>query len=182
MKKLILTLALVTFVTCFSQKKITITNLTSAAMKIYGIRTKPTTGTYPYCYGYSFGLYSGQSYSLVNNLSTSKFPFYSSPTSLPPIISNLNWKRTNSATSSLNNQTGLSLWNSTIATTQNFSFIDFSIGIINGLPGSFGTFAIPTVNSTTIQNTAAGWEMLYDYYPPTAVNPIAEYVITFVDL
>ena len=133
MKNLIIVSALLICISGFSQTKITVTNLTTSSMKIYGIQTKSISGTYPYCYGYSFALYAGQSYTLTNNLSTSKFPFYSSPTSLPPVVSSLNWNRVNSATSSSTNQTGVSLWNSTIATSQAFNYLDFSIGSINGL-------------------------------------------------
>jgi hypothetical protein len=181
MKKLILALALLTFISGFSQKKITVTNLTSSPMKIYGIRTKPATGTYPYCYGYGFALYPGQSYTLVNNLSTTKFPFYSSPNSLPPVVGNLTWKRVNSATSTLLNQTGVSLWNSTIATSQAFNYLDFSIGSINGLPSNYGIIGVSTPGGV-LTNPTAGWEAYYDYYPAISPSTISEITITFVDL
>lgn len=179
MKKLIFALILITFISGFSQRKITVTNLTSSAMKIYGIRTKPVSGTYPYCYGYGFALYSGQSYTLVNNLSTTKFPFYSSPTSLPQVASNPYWKRVNSPTSSLTSQTGLSLWNSTIATSQAFNFLDFSIGSINGLPSSYGIIGILTPNGY-LENISEGWGAFYDkiIFSPTS----SEETITFIDL
>jgi hypothetical protein len=179
MKKLIVALSLLTFISGFSQTKITVTNLTSSAMKIYGIRTKPASGIYPYCYGYAFALYSGQSYSLVNNLSTTKFPFYASPTTLPPVVSNLNWTRVNSATNSLNNQTGVSLWNSTIAATQTFNYLDFSIGSINGLPNSYGIIGILTPNGI-LTNPTAGWEAYYDVITLSPTS--SEITITFIDL
>ena len=178
MKKLIIIIALVTFISGFSQKKITITNLTNSPMKIYGIRTKPASGTYPYCYGFSFALYAGQSYTLVNNLSTTKFPFYSSPTSLPPVISNLNWTRVNSATSSLVNQTGVNLWNNIFASSQNFNFLDFSIGTITGVGGVAGSIGVSTLNGQILGN---GWEAYCDVYPATPGNPIAETTITFIN-
>ncbi len=181
MKNLILALTLLIFVSGFSQRKITVTNLTSTAMKIYGIRTKPATGVYPYCYGYSFALYSGQSYTLVNNLSITKFPFYSSPTSLPQVASVPFWKRVNSTANILNGQTGSSLWNSTIANTQAFNYLDFSIGSINGLPSSYGVIGISTPNGY-LENLSEGWGAFYDFYPAIAPSTISEITITFVDL
>ena len=181
MRKLILALTLLTFISGFSQRKITVTNLTSSPMKIYGITTKPASGTYPYCNGYSFALYSGQGYTLVNDLSTTKFPFYSSPTSLPPVVNNLNWDRINSATNSLPNQTGTSLWNSIIAISQSFNYLDFSIGSINGLPSNYGTIGASTPNGY-IENPTAGWAAFYDNYPAIPPSTISEVTITFIDL
>ncbi|WP_291084137.1 hypothetical protein [Flavobacterium sp. BFFFF1] len=179
MKKLTLLLSIFICSCCFAQKNITVTNLTSSAMKIYGIRTKPSVGTYPYCYGYAFALYPGQSYTLVNNLSTTKFPFYSSPTSLPPVVSGLNWTRVNSATNSLTNQTGTSLWNNAFAASQNFNYVDFSIGSINGNPGNFGTIGVSTPGGV-LTNPTGGWEAYYDFYQLSPTS--SEVTITFIDL
>ncbi len=159
MKKIFLTLLLLVFATGFSQKKLIIYNFSSVTVKIYGIKTKSDIGTFPTCSGFSFALLSGQGYTLENNLSITKFPFYTYPISVPEIISapgSLNWTRYG-AIGTATTLTGVTMWNSTYAASQSFNNLIFGLGSTSAPQGG----PIGPSNPTTQTNAIGHWQVRY---------------------
>jgi hypothetical protein len=177
MKKVFLFSLILVCMFGYSQKKLSIYNYTSFAMKIYSIRTKPTTGTYPYCSGYSVGLYPGESCILENSSNIAKFPFYS-PVTTPTVISSLNWNRYTTATPV--NYTGLNLWNTLTANSQSFNYITYSVGSITGAGQNSGNFGVSTPGGT-YTNVAGGWQVSYyrDYPNPANLNNYEDIIVFF---
>lgn len=175
MKKVFLFLFMLVFMFGYSQKKISIYNYTSYAIKIYSITTKPTTGTYPYCSGYSVGLYPGESCILENSSNTVKFPFYS-PVTTPTVINYLTWNKFTAPTSFVN-FTGFNLWNTLTANSQLFNYITYSVGTNTGegqTPGNIGINSIDPI-------IGIGWQATYyrDYPNPTNLNNYEDIIVFF---
>lgn len=177
MKKLIYFSFLLVFLSGYSQKKLTIYNLTTYQIKIYGIVTKPTVGTYPWCQNGTYaigglGLFPGDSYVLENTANSSKFPFYS-PATVNPITS---WK-VKSSPAQPTNTLSLPLWNNSLSNNQIFSYVQYSVGTgggINGYMGRPGSL-VPNASYT---NPTYGWTVEYahfDYSPTNSEDTIVFY-------
>jgi hypothetical protein len=179
MKKLFFFAFLLIAILGFSQKKVSIYNYSSFSMKIYNVKTKPSTGvTYPYYLGYSVGLYPNEAALLVNTASTTKFPFYS-PVITPTVYGpgSFDWKKYTSALPSPA-ATGLSIWNSAAATTQVFAGIYYSVGTITGGPS--GYLAFPNAAPYTGTYIGTSFRIDYDRIYTTPTN--YEDIIIFSDL
>jgi hypothetical protein len=180
MKKLFLFAFLLTVILGFSQKRVSIYNFSTYQMKIYNLRTKPSTSaTYPYYLGFERGLFPNEEALLVNTNSTTKFPFYS-PTTTPASIgaNGYIWKRYTSATnSSLIN--GLTLWNSAAPATQVLAGIFYSVGSITGDSNLSLYFAIPN-NGVATTYFATSYRIDYERFYITPTN--YEDIIIFSNL
>lgn len=180
MKKLFLFTLLFLVLLGYSQKKVTVYNFSSYAMKIYNIKTKPTNSTtgYPFYQGFQTYLYPNQSVTLANAGSTTKFPFYSTLT--PPNGVNsytYSWNKF-IALNNYSNYTGLSLWNSLVGNTQVFDFLHFSVGSITGV-GQTPFFIGITTPGGHVEKTGV-WEA--NYYRDTLTATNYEDIIVFSDL
>lgn len=164
----------------YSQKKLTIYNLTTYQIKIYNIVTKPTVGTYPWCQNGSYalggiGLFPGDSYIVENTTNISRFPFYS-PATVNPITS---WKVKNSAAPPTNTLSQ-TLWNNnTVSSNQIFNYVFYSVG---GSPGSNYNGYMgrpgPLVGVNPYTNAIQGWTVEYahvDYSPTNSEDTIVFY-------
>ncbi len=182
MKKILLLTFFLFGLLGYSQKKVSIYNFSSFPLKIYNVRTKPTTLTFPYYTGYSVGLYPLESAILENLGSTTKFPFYS-PVITPTVYNStsFNWTKYPAA-GAPTISTGLTLWNTTAGNTQVLGSISYNVGTIDG-GGIGGSFTIPIpptgpVMSYHFQTTT--WQVDYERVYTTSTN--YEDVIVFTDL
>jgi hypothetical protein len=181
MKKALLLAFLLFGLLGYTQKKVSVYNFSSFAMKIYNVRTKPTTGTYPYYVGYSVGLYPNESAILENNGSTTKFPFYS-PVITPTVYwaTSFDWTKY-PAIGAPSTTSGSVLWNTTAGNTQVLKSITYSVGAIGGSSGV--PLTIPNVAPYTYSYIATTWRVDYERVYlnlPSLTN--YEDVIIFSDL
>ncbi len=177
MKKILLVTFLLVGMLGFTQKKLIITNLTSYPVKIYSIRTKPNTGTVPYCQGYNFGLNPRESCTLENSGSSTKFPFLTTAVQPANLVSS-NWLRY-ALPGVYTNFTAANLWNAPTGITQSFNYISYSVGNLSGSQGQRNpTFGVSSVTPYT--NVAGAWELDYFRDSITTTNYV-DYV-TFFDI
>lgn len=181
MKKLLLFTFLLLVVLSYSQKRVSIYNYSSFAMKIYNVRTKPTTNTYPYYLGYSVGLFPNEAALLVNTASTTKFPFYS-PIITPTVYGpgSFDWKKCSALNTFGPYATGQSIWNTILAIPQVLAGIYYSVGSITGAGQNQGYFALPNVAPYSSVFLSTTWRIDYERIYTTATN--YEDIIIFSDL
>jgi hypothetical protein len=181
MKKLFLFSFLLLVVLSYSQKKVSIYNYSSFAMKIYNVKTKPTAGTYPFYLGYNVGLFPNEAALLVNTASTTKFPFYS-PVITPTVYGpgSFDWKRCTALNVFDPYVTGQSIWNTFVGNTQVLAGIYYSVGTITGAGQSAGYFAIPNSAPYSSVFLSATWRIDYERIYTTPTN--YEDIIIFSDL
>ena len=181
MKKLFLFTFLILVVLGYSQKRVSIYNYSSFAMKIYNVRTKPTANTYPYYLGYNVGLFPNEAALLVNTASTTKFPFYS-PVITPTVYwpGSFDWKRCTSLNTFGPYATGQSIWNTFVGNNQVLAGIYYSVGSITGAGQNQGYFAIPNTAPYSSVLLSTTWRIDYEriYTTPTDYEDI----IIFSDL
>jgi hypothetical protein len=179
MKKVFLLAFLLFGLLGYTQKKVSVYNFSSFAMKLYNVRTKPTTGTYPYYVGYSVGLYPNESAILENNGSTTKFPFYS-PIITPTVYwsTSFDWTKY-PAIGAPSTTSGSILWNTTAGNTQVLRSLTFGVGSISA--GSNFTLTIPATSTTmNFHYQTTTWQVDYERVYTTSTN--YEDVIVFTDL
>jgi hypothetical protein len=172
MKKIILITLLSLSLQGYSQKIVYILNFSSYNVQIAEINTITTNlGIYP-SFKNNTGLITipaGQSYTLTNSSSSTKFPFVSVGNT-PQINS---WIRRNSATSST---TVASTTAYITGATQKFNFIKFQVGT----NGNLGGGNLGQGYATTLDGS--GWQATYD---PPIIDPLnpnfLEYTIVLYD-
>jgi hypothetical protein len=172
MKKIILITVLFLGLHGFSQKIVYVFNFSSYGVDIGEFQTKNSTGGFPYFRSYPFLVHinAGDSYTLENNGSSTKFPFVSVGNT-PQLNS---WVRTNSATSST---TVTSTTAYISGASQLFNFIKFQVGT-NGSLGGGNLGASPFLADVV----GTGWLAHYDPATTDPLNPnLQEYVITIFD-